>query len=103
VSGEWVTTVREWLPRIVRQHTTNDHNWLLSRHQRITYTLKALACLLLNREGEDGWRYEGIVVAMGEFHRWQHPEFGDAGDWDEFRVPFGWRIWQFAIGIEGYP
>lgn len=106
---DWLATVYQWLPLIIKQHCKHEQNYYLKRRHQIGYTLKAIICLLLNR---DEYRGKGhldlantpVEVAMSNFHRWQHWEYGDAADWDYFGVGPYWRSnWFFYIGSAGYP
>lgn len=102
--SDYMETLREWLPRALRHHATIDGNWTLRRRDRWWYTAKAIACMLLNREGAPERYADEIEVAAGNDSHWQHPEFGEAGSFDFLAVGPGVRSgWWFRIGYASWP
>lgn len=103
------STLTEWVPRVLRDRCTVDHDASLNRRQRWWLTLKTLACLVFGREASSGWGWSGkpetIAVAYGPITRGVSYEYvGPTADWEQIDVGRAGRgSWFFIILWNGYP
>lgn len=91
--------------KCLNQKCRSESEYILSKADRVFFTLKAVIAILLRleRNGEyDRYEESYITVAILESQK-TSTEWGQGAEWTALTISLKWYEWRYVIDFDGYP